>query len=131
MSEQGEVQQGGSADVVPMQRLEDVEKGLNALSAEFARINADYVATQATISLLKDNDGRRETEIKQIKDATSRMEIQFNAIMGRFDTMENRLFVIIGDAGKERSASQKLWIDTFKFVVGGTIAVIASKLFLG
>lgn len=116
---------------MPMQRLQDVEEQLQSLAAEFARQAGEFATTQLTINFLKENDHRRELEVKQIKDSTSKMEIQFNAIMSRFDTMENRLFTIIKDAGKERSASQKLWVDTFKFVVGGTIAVIASKLFLG
>lgn len=40
-------------DVMPMHRLEDVEKGLLGLSSEFARISADLANTNAKMNLLE------------------------------------------------------------------------------
>lgn len=125
------VDTGGNGDVMPMQRLEDVEKGLAALSDEFARIHAENISTHTKIKLLEESDHRHEENIKQIKESTIKMEIQFSAIMGKFDSLENKIFSLLQQSGKDSAAERKFWMDMLKYILGGTIFAIVAYVFMG
>ncbi|MNR93702.1 hypothetical protein D3C72_510070 [compost metagenome] len=131
MGDGGVNKEGGTEDVVPIQRIEDVEKGLSALADEFARISAENVATLHKIKFLEENDTRHEENIKQIKESTIKMEIQFSAIMGKFDSLESKIFTLLQQAGKDSSAERKMWLDLLKYVIGITVGVMVANQFLG
>lgn len=131
MNDGGVNQEGGTEDVVPMQRIEDVEKGLAGLADEFARISAENVATLHKIQFLEENDHRHEENIKQIKESTIKMEIQFGAIMGKFDALDTKIFSLLQQAGKDSNAERKMWLDLLKYVIGITVGVMVANMFLG
>lgn len=131
MSDGGTQIRGGSGDVMPMQRLEDVEQQLQGLAAEFTRLSAENVTANTKLRLLEENDHRHEENIKQIKESTIEMKVQFNAIMGKFDQLENRIFMLLQQTGKDSQTERKFWMDLLKYVLGGTIFVIIGYIFLG
>jgi predicted nuclease with TOPRIM domain len=131
MSDGGTENRGGSEDVMPMQRLEEVEQQLQGLAAEFTRLAAENVTANSKLRVLEENDHRHEENIRQIKESTIEMKLQFNAIMGKFDQLENRIFMLLQQSGKESMAERKFWMDLLKYVLGGTIFVIIGYIFLG
>ncbi|RUT36329.1 hypothetical protein EJP77_04915 [Paenibacillus zeisoli] len=122
--------EGGTKDVV-IQRLEGVEKGLAALSNEFTRLAAESISTTTKIKLLEENDHRHDESINQIKESTIKMEIQFSAIMAKFDSLESKIFTLLQQAGKDSSAERKMWLDLLKYVIGITVGVMVANMFLG
>lgn len=124
-------QQGGTEDVMPLQRLDDVEQGLINLAGEFARLSAENVTYSTKLMLLEESDHRHEENIKQIKESTIKMEIQFSAIMGKFDSLENKIFSLLQQANKDSGSERKMWLDFVKYIIGITIGVIVANQFLG
>lgn len=122
--------EGGTKDVV-IQRLEGVEKGLAVLSNEFTRLAAESISTTTKIKLLEENDHRHDESINQIKESTIKMEIQFSAIMAKFDSLESKIFTLLQQAGKDSSAERKMWLDLLKYVIGITVGVMVANMFLG
>ncbi|MNH91606.1 hypothetical protein D3C87_954300 [compost metagenome] len=123
--------EGGTDDVVSIQRIEEVEKGLAALSNEFTRLAAESISTTTKIKLLEENDHRHDESINQIKESTIKMEIQFSAIMAKFDSLESKIFTLLQQAGKDSSAERKMWLDLLKYVIGITVGVMVANMFLG
>lgn len=131
MSSGGTEQQGGTDDVLPLQRLEEVEHSLSNLSGEFARLAAENVTYNTKLKLLEENDHRHEENIKQIKESTIKMEIQFSAIMAKFDSLESKIFSLLQQANKDSGSERKAWMDMIKYIIGITIGVIVANQFLG
>ncbi|MGE7616081.1 hypothetical protein [Paenibacillus sp. NPDC101420] len=131
MSIGGANQEGGGGDVVPMYRLEDVEKGLLGLSSEFARISADLANTNAKMNLLEAAGLRHEESILQMEKSTIKMEVKFGEIMGKFDSLENKIFMLLQQANKDSGSERKMWLDFVKYIIGITIGVIVANQFLG
>ncbi|MEE4577878.1 hypothetical protein [Paenibacillus polymyxa] len=131
MNETGDIFKGGEGDVVPIQRLEDVEKGLSALGDEFARLAAESNAMQLKLKYLDESRSRHEEDVKQIKQASAEMKIQFNEIMRRWDTLDARMFQLLQQSQEDEKAGQKSWMDFTKFVLGGTIIAIVAFIFRG
>jgi predicted nuclease with TOPRIM domain len=131
MSIGGANQGGGGGDVVPIQRLEEVEQQLMGLAGEFTRLSAETLTANTKLKLLEENDHRHDENIKQIKESTFEMKLQFNAIMGKFDQLENRIFMLLQQSGKDNVQERKFWMDLLKYVLGGTIFVIIGYIFLG
>ncbi|MDF9845476.1 putative nuclease with TOPRIM domain [Paenibacillus sp. PastF-1] len=131
MPDGGTQNRGGSGDVMPLQRLDDVEQQLQGLAAEFTRLSAENVTANTKLKLLEENDHRHEENIKQIKESTIEMKVQFNAIMGKFDQLENRIFMLLQQSGKDNQTERKFWMDLLKYVIGGTIFVIVGYIFIG
>ncbi|OME59493.1 hypothetical protein [Paenibacillus odorifer] len=131
MSIGGANQGGGGVDVMPMHRLEDVEKGLLGLSSEFARISADLANTNAKMNLLEAAGLRHEESILQMEKSTIKMEVKFGEIMGKFDSLENKIFMLLQQANKDSGSERKMWLDFVKYIIGITIGVIVANQFLG
>ncbi|WP_310830370.1 hypothetical protein [Paenibacillus pedocola] len=131
MSDGGGQGRGGGSDVMPMQRLQVVEEQLQGLAAEFTRLADENATAHTKLKLLEENDHRHEENIKQIKESTIEMKLQFNAIMGKFDQLENRIFMLLQQSGKDTQAERKFWMDLLKYVLGGTIFVIIGYIFIG
>lgn len=131
MSDGGAEQRGGTDDVVPMHRLEDVEKGLLALSSEFARISADVANTNLKMQLLEQAGQKHEEMIAQMEKSTVKMEVKFGEIMGKFDSLENKLFMLLQQTTKDNGAERKLWMDFVKYIVLIALGAAAGQQFLG
>ncbi|WP_410512040.1 hypothetical protein PaeBR_18650 [Paenibacillus sp. BR2-3] len=127
----GAYQRGGSDDVVPIQRLEDVEQQLIGLKTEFTRMAAENVTANTKLRLLEENDHRHDENIKQIKESTIKMEIQFSAIMAKFDSLETKIFSLLQQANKDSGTERKMWLDFVKYIIGITIGVIVANQFIG
>lgn len=123
---------GGGEDVMPLQqRLEEVEAGLNTLTSEFARIAAENVTANTKLRLLEENDHRHDESIKEINSSTIKMEIQFSAIMAKFDSLESKIFSLLQQANKDSGAERKLWMDMIKYIVLIALGAAAGNQFLG
>lgn len=131
MTNGGADHQGGNEDVMPLQRLEEVERSLSNLSGEFARLAAENVTYSNKLLFLEENDHRHDENIKHIKESTIKMEIQFSAIMGKFDSLENKIFSLLQQANKDSGSERKMWLDFVKYIIGITIGVIVANQFLG
>ncbi|WP_342440026.1 hypothetical protein NSS79_15470 [Paenibacillus sp. FSL L8-0436] len=116
---------------MPLQRLEEVERSLTNLSGEFARLAAENVTYSNKLLFLEENDHRHDENIKHIKESTIKMEIQFSAIMGKFDSLENKIFSLLQQANKDSGSERKMWLDFVKYIIGITIGVIVANQFLG
>ncbi|MNH43073.1 hypothetical protein D3C79_1048970 [compost metagenome] len=81
--------------------------------------------------LLEENDHRHDENIKHIKESTIKMEIQFSAIMAKFDSLENKIFSLLQQANKDSGSERKMWLDFVKYIIGITIGVIVANQFLG
>lgn len=122
---------GGAEDVMPLQRLEEVEAGLSTLSSEFARLAAENVTANTKLRLLEENDHRHDENIKEINSSTIKMEIQFSAIMAKFDSLESKIFSLLQQANKDSGAERKLWMDMIKYIVLIALGAAAGNQFLG
>ncbi|MEK4060970.1 MULTISPECIES: hypothetical protein [Paenibacillus] len=132
MADAGADVRGGVQDVMPLQqRLEEVEAGLNTLTSEFARIAAENVTANTKLRLLEENDHRQDESIKEIKSSTIKMEIQFSAIMAKFDSLESKIFSLLQQANKDSGAERKLWMDMIKYIVLIALGAAAGNQFLG
>lgn len=139
--EQGETQQGGSADVMPMQRLEEVEKGLASLADEFARQAGGAVEASRRIEALEAADERHDQSIQQMKESTQKMELIFNRITQQLDNQDMKLFQLLQQGqkegasertamAKERTAILKEFLKFSTYIIGGTVIFILGQLFL-
>lgn len=131
MEDGGADVRGGVEDVMPLQRLEEVEVGLSTLSSEFARMAAENVTANTKLRLLEENDHRHDESIKEIKSSTIKMEIQFSAIMAKFDSLESKIFSLLQQANKDSGAERKLWMDMIKYIVLIALGAAAGNQFLG
>lgn len=131
MADGGVEQRGGTDDVVPMHRLEDVEKGLLSLSSEFARISADVANTSLKMQLLEKTGQKHEEMISRMERSTDKMEVKFGEIMGKFDSLENRIFIMLQQATKDNGVERKLWMDFVKYIVLIALGAAAGQQFLG
>lgn len=115
-------------------RLDEVAQQLQGLSGEFARLSASAMADEARFKLIEQTSGRHDDEIRELKDTTRTIKIQFDQVMGKIDNLEMKLFSWLQqsqqDSAKERTTSQKQWIQFVTFVVGGTIIAIVTGLFV-
>jgi len=141
VDEQGEVQQGGSSDVMPMQRLEDVEKRLENLADEFVRQAGESVAATRRIEALEAAYERHEQSIQQMKESTQKMELIFNRITQQLDNQDMKLFQLLQQGqkegasertamAKERTAILKEFLKFSTYIIGGTVIFILGQLFL-
>lgn len=115
------------------ERLDDVAHQLSGLSSEFARLSASAIADEARFRLVEQTLDRHDEEIRTLKDSTRLMQIQFEQVMGKIDTLEMKLFSWLQqsqqDSSKERTASQKQWMQFLQFVLAGTIVAIVTYVF--
>ncbi|SDC70507.1 hypothetical protein SAMN02799630_01236 [Paenibacillus sp. UNCCL117] len=116
-----------------LNRLKLVEEQLQAIQPEMLRINNQGLADQQKLRLLEETQKRHEDDIRQLKETTRVIEIQFSQIMTRFDTLEMKLFSLLQQSQTasvdERKNSQKEWMTFLKYVLGGTILLIVYQLF--
>ena len=124
-------------DVIEIEQLrskqEELTQHLQNLSGEFARLSAEAVAAEQRFKLIEQTADRHDDEIRQLKDSTRLMQIQFEQVMGKIDTLEMKLFNWLQQTqkenAKERTASQKQWMQFLQFVLGGTIIAIVTFIF--
>lgn len=124
-------------DVIEIEQLRskqaELEQQLQNLSGEFARLSMAAVADDQRFKLIEQKSDRHEDDIRQLKDSTRIMQIQFEQVMGKIDTLEMKLFNWLQqtqkESAKERTASQKQWMGFLQFVLGGTIIAIVTFIF--
>lgn len=137
----GEDQQGGSDTVMPVQRLEDVEKRLANLADEFTRQAGESVAASRRIEALEAADARHDESIRQMKESTQKMELLFNRITQQLDNQDMKLFQLLQQSqkegssertamAKERTAILREFLKFSTYIIGGTIIFIVAKLFI-
>jgi hypothetical protein len=112
-------------------RMEDVENRLNGMSDELMRFGAEHVTFVVELKLLKERQSRQEDDVRQIKESTAEMKVQFNEIMRRWDTLDERMFKIYERSQTDSTAERKVYIDLLKYVLGGTVFAIIAFLFKG
>ncbi|WP_433943594.1 hypothetical protein [Paenibacillus sp. SN-8-1] len=114
-------------------KTDELTQQLSAFSAEFARLSAAAVADDARMRLLEETQRRHDDDIREIKVATGAMKEHYTQILGRFDSLETKLFTLLQqsqiDSVKERTASQKAWLAFVRYVLGGTIIAIVAYIF--
>ncbi|MGN7169254.1 hypothetical protein ACTHSJ_25655 [Paenibacillus cellulositrophicus] len=114
-------------------RQDELNQQLQNLSGEFSRLTAAAVADEARFKLIEQTTNRHEEEIRQLKDSTRLMQVQFEQVMGKIDNLELKLFTWLQqsqqDSAKERTASQKQWMQLLTFVLGGTVMAIVTYVF--
>ncbi|MEC0370900.1 hypothetical protein [Paenibacillus chibensis] len=124
-------------DVIGIEQLrakqEELTQQLQNLSGEFTRLSAAAIADEARFKLIEQATTRHDEEIRQLKDSTRLMQIQFEQVMGKIDSLELKLFNWLQqsqqDSAKERTTSQKQWMQFLQFVLGGTIVAIVTYIF--
>lgn len=125
-------------EVIEIEQLrskqEELTQQLQGLSNEFARLTTAAYADEQRFKLIEQQTGRHEEEIRQLKDSTRLMQLQFDQVMTKIDTLEMKLFSWLQqtqqDSVKERTTIQKSWMDIFKYTLSGTIIVIVAAIFL-
>lgn len=127
----GGEQQGGNGDVTLENRMEDVETRLNGMSDELLRFGAEHLTFTVELKLLKERQSRQEDDVRQIKESTAEMKVQFNEIMRRWDILDERMFKIYESSQLSSTAERKVYIDLLKYVLGGTVFAIIAFLFKG
>ena len=125
-------------DVIDIEQLrnkqDELTQQIQALSNEYARLTASAYADEQRFKLIEQQQGRHEEEIRQLKDSTRMMQLQFDQVMTKIDTLEMKLFSWLQqtqqDSVKERTTMQKSWMDIFKYTLSGTIIVIVAAIFM-
>lgn len=136
-------------------RQEEINRQLQALSAEFARMAAESIANQTKFQLFEQQSQRHEEEIRQLKESTKIIQIQFEQMMGKLDTFEMKIFSWLQqsqqdiakerqqmqenitnerlrlqkDSARERTNNQKDWIKFVTYVIGATLALAVMNYF--
>ncbi|GIO63591.1 hypothetical protein [Paenibacillus cineris] len=114
-------------------KQEELTQQLNNLSGEFSRLSAAAIADEARFKLIEQATNRHDDEIRQLKDSTRLMQIQFEQVMGKIDSLELKLFNWLQqsqqDSAKERTTSQKQWMQLLTFVLSGTVIAIVTYVF--
>ncbi|WP_151737326.1 hypothetical protein [Paenibacillus tengchongensis] len=124
--------QGGTGGVGELdKRIEDMEYGLNAMKNEFVRLSGEALAADKRLKVLEENVRRHEEGLTQLKETTIEMKVQYSSIIGKIDSLENKIFSLLQQTGKDSAAERKFWMDLLKYVLGGTIFVIIGYVFLG
>lgn len=142
-------------EVVTIEELrakqEEINRQLQALSGEFARMAAESIANQTKFQLIEQQGQRHEEEIRQLKESTKIIQIQFEQMMGKLDTFEMKIFSWLQqsqqDIVKERQqmqdtiATERLriqkesakernnWIKFATYVIAATLAVAVMNWF--
>lgn len=83
------------------------------------------------MNLLEAAGLRHEESILQMEKSTIKMEVKFGEIMGKFDSLENKIFMLLQQANKDSGSERKMWLDFVKYIIGITIGVIVANQFLG
>ncbi|MEK4197067.1 hypothetical protein [Paenibacillus odorifer] len=123
---------GGDAEAAPIEhRLEDVESRLVVIQDEIFRFGTEHLSFSNELLLLKEKQSRHEEDVKQIKQSTIEMKIQFNEIMRRWDTLDSRVFQLLQQSQTDSKSERKVFIDLLKYVLAGTIFAIIAFLFKG
>ena len=122
---------GGTGGVALENRMEDVENRLSGMSDELFRFGAEHATFSTELRLLKEKQSRHEEDVKQIKESTIEMKIQFNEIMRRWDTLDSRVFQLLQQSQTDSKSERKVFIDLLKYVLAGTIFAIIAFLFKG
>lgn len=122
---------GGTGGVALENRIEDVENRLSGMSDELMRFGAEHATFSTELRLLKKKQSRHEEDVKQIKESTIEMKIQFNEIMRRWDTLDSRVFQLLQQTQTDSKSERKVFIDLLKYVLAGTIFAIIAFLFKG
>lgn len=112
-------------------RMEDVENRLSGMSDELLRFGAEHATFTVELRLLKEKQSRQEDDVRQIKESAAEMRVQFNEIMRRWDTLDERMFKIYERSQTDSTAERKVYIDLLKYVLGGTVFAIIAFLFKG
>lgn len=132
MNDGGVNQRGGTGGVETLEnRMEDVENRLSGMSDELLRFGAEHATFSVELRLLKEKQSRQEDDVRQIKESAAEMRVQFNEIMRRWDTLDERMFKIYERSQTDSSAERKVYIDLLKYVLGGTVFAIIAFLFKG
>jgi chromosome segregation ATPase len=131
MSVGGVNPEGGTGGAVLENRMEDVENRLSGMSDELMRFGAEHATFSTELRLLKEKQSRHEEDVKQIKESTIEMKIQFNEIMRRWDTLDSRVFQLLQQSQKDSKSERKVFVDLLKYVLAGTIFAIIVFLFKG
>lgn len=131
MSIGGGNQQGGVGGVTMENRLEDVEKRLMGMQDELLVFSQEHYNFTTELRLLKEKQSRHEEDVKQIKESTIEMKIQFNEIMRRWDTLDARMFQLLQQSQTDSKSERKVFIDLLKYVLAGTVFAIIAFLFKG
>ncbi|PAF31849.1 hypothetical protein [Paenibacillus sp. 7516] len=115
-------------------KTEELTSQMQNLSSEFTRLSAQTVADEARFKLIEQTAGRHDDEIRQLKDSTRMMQLQFDQVMTKIDTLEMKLFSWLQqtqqDSVKERTTNNKQWFQFLTFVLGGTIIAIVTAVFI-
>lgn len=115
-------------------KTDDLTVQLQNLSAEFTRLSAQTLSDEARFKLIEQTTGRHDDEIRQLKDSTRMMQVQFDQVMTKIDTLEMKLFNWLQqtqqDSVKERTTNNKQWFQFLTFVLGGTIIAIVTAVFV-
>lgn len=122
---------GGTGGVALENRMDDVENRLSGMSDELMRFGAEHAAFSTELRLLKEKQSRHEEDVKQIKESTIEMKIQFNEIMRRWDTLDARMFQLLQQSQTDSKSERKVFIDLLKYVLAGTVFAIIAFLFKG
>ncbi|MEK5178281.1 hypothetical protein [Paenibacillus odorifer] len=122
---------GGTGGVTLENRMDDVENRLSGMSDELMRFGAEHATFSTELRLLKEKQSRHEEDVKQIKESTIEMKIQFNEIMRRWDTLDSRVFQLLQQSQTDSKSERKVFIDLLKYVLAGTIFAIIAFLFKG
>ncbi|MEK3750073.1 hypothetical protein NYE25_17780 [Paenibacillus sp. FSL E2-8871] len=131
MSVGGVNPEGGTGGAVLENRMEDVENRLSGMSDELMRFGAEHATFSTELRLLKEKQSRHEEDVKQIKESTIEMKIQFNEIMRRWDTLDSRVFQLLQQSQTDSKSERKVFVDLLKYVLAGTIFAIIVFLFKG
>ena len=128
----GGVKPGGDVDVASIEyHLEDIESKLVVIQDEMLRFGTEHLGFSSELQLLKEKQSRHEEDVKQIKQSTIEMKIQFNEIMRRWDTLDSRVFQLLQQSQTDSKSERKVFIDLLKYVLAGTIFAIIAFLFKG
>lgn len=114
-------------------RLDAVEKQISGLQGEMLASTKEALSYAERFKLLEETNRRHEDDLRELKEATRGMQRQFELVLGKIDSLENKLFTwmqqLNKDSTKERQSTQKEWMRFLQIVLGGTIFIIVAYVF--
>ena len=146
--EQGDTQQGGSADVMPLDRLKsvedrqaEVEESIRKMQNEFLIVQQSMMRVDAQREILEETQKRHDDEIRELKvmaaemrEGNNRLSIQYNSIYTTIlqvlqQTQETNKSTQQLNS-KERQTTQREFLKFLTWTIGAVIAAYAVNNFI-
>lgn len=134
--ERDEAQQGGSADVMPMQRLESVEErqvmleeSIRNMQNEFLLVQQSIMKVDAQREIIEETQKRHDDEIRELKVMASEMKQQGDRLNIQYNSIYTTILQVLQQTqqigSKERQSTLREMLKFLTWVITAVLGAYA------